>query len=58
MLHTLAHPACYIMGVGSFLGVKQLGHDTDHPLPSSTKVKEGVEVYLYSLSVPSWQVIG
>jgi len=39
-------------------GVKQLGHGINHPRPSSTKVKERVELYLYSPSVPSWQVIG
>ena len=27
---------------------------TDHPHPSSVKVKETVEPYLYTLSVPSW----
>jgi hypothetical protein len=28
------------------------------PTPSSAEVKERVELYLYSPSVPSWQVIG
>jgi len=36
------------MGTGSFLGVQQLGCDTDHPPLSSAKVKERVELYLYS----------
>jgi hypothetical protein len=27
----VAHPASYTMGTGSFPGVKQLGHDVDHP---------------------------
>jgi hypothetical protein len=31
----------------SSLGVKWLGNGTDHPSPPSTKIKEGVEVYLY-----------
>jgi len=26
-----ANPASCIMGMGSFSGVKQLGHDVDHP---------------------------
>jgi hypothetical protein len=35
-------PASYTMGTrGSFpRGKAQLGHDADHPLPSSTEVKE------------------
>jgi len=35
-------PASYTMCTGSFLGVKTLGHDVDHPTPSSTEVKERV----------------
>jgi hypothetical protein len=42
-----AHPASYTMGTGSFPGVKRLGRDVDHPLPSSTEVKERVELCLY-----------
>jgi len=38
--------------------VKPPGHDINHPPTSSAKVKERVELYLYPLSVPSWQVIG
>jgi len=48
-----AHPASYTMGIGSFLGVKQLGRGVDHPPPPSTKVKERVELYPYSPSGPS-----
>jgi hypothetical protein len=48
-----AHPASYTMGTRSFLGVKQLGCGIDHPPPSSVKVKERVELYLYSPSGPS-----
>jgi hypothetical protein len=44
------------IGTGSFPGVKQPGSGVNHPPPSSTEVKERVELYLYSLSVPSWQV--
>jgi len=46
------------MGTGSFLGVKQPERGIHHPRPPSEKVKEGVEQYLYSPSVPSWQVKG
>jgi hypothetical protein len=53
-----AHPASCTMGTGSFLGVKRPGHSIDHPPPSSAKVKEGVELYVYSLSEPSWPVLG
>jgi hypothetical protein len=53
-----AHPASYTMGTGSFLGVKRPGRDVDHPPPSSAEVKEGVELYLFSPSGPSWSVLG
>jgi len=46
------------MGAGSFLRVKPLGHGVDHPPPSSTKVKETAELYLYSPSGPTWPVLG
>jgi hypothetical protein len=39
-----------------FPGVKQLGHGIDRPHHSSGKVKERVELYLYSPSGPSWPV--
>jgi len=51
------HPASCTMGTGSFPGVKQLGCGVDHPPPPSAKVKERVELYLYSTSGPSWPVI-
>ena len=51
-----AHPTSYTMGTGSFLGVKEPGRDVDHPPPSSPEVKEGVELYLYSPSGPTWPV--
>jgi len=53
-----AHAASYTMGTGSFPGVKQPGCRVDHPPPSSTEVKETVELYLYSPSGPSWSVKG
>jgi len=52
-------PASYTIATRSFAGVKRLGHDVDHhPLHSSTYIKERVELYLYSPSVPSCHVIG
>jgi hypothetical protein len=42
----------------SFPGVNWPGHGVDHPPPSSAKVKERVELYLYSRSGPSWPVLG
>ena len=46
------------MSTGSLPGVKRPGHGVDHPPPSSTKVKETVELYLYYPSGPSWPVLG
>jgi len=46
------------MGTGSFLGVKRPGHGVDHPPPSGAKVKERVELYLYSPYGPSWSLLG
>ena len=53
-----AHPTSYTMGTGSFPGVKRPVRGVDHPPASNTEVKERVEMYLYSLSGPSWPVIG
>jgi len=52
------HPAFYATGTGSFLGVKRLGHGIDHPSPSSAKVKERVELHLYSTTGSSSPVLG
>jgi hypothetical protein len=52
-----AHPVSYMMGTGSFLRVKWLGHGFNHPSQSCAEVKGRVEQYLNSSSVPSWQVI-
>jgi hypothetical protein len=38
--------------------VQRPGRGFDYPPPSSGKVKERVEPYLYSPSVPSWQATG
>jgi hypothetical protein len=43
-----AHPAFCIMGTGSFSGVKQPRRDADPSPPSGTKVKNRVELNLYS----------
>jgi len=53
----VVHPASSTVGTRSFQGVKRLGHGINHPLLSSTKLKESVELYLYSLSAPSWQIM-
>jgi hypothetical protein len=52
------YPASCTMGTGSFPEVKQPGLGVDHPPPSSTKVRERVELYLYYPSGPSWPVLG
>jgi len=54
----VAHPASYKMDTGSYLGIKRLVHVLDHPSPSSTKVEEGVELYLYSPYGTFWPVLG
>ena len=48
-----AHRASCAMGTGYFLWVKWPGRGVDYPLPSSAKVKERVEWYLYS-PLPLW----
>jgi hypothetical protein len=40
-------PVQWVPGALS-LGVKRLGREADHSLPSSTEVKEYVELYLHS----------
>jgi len=46
------------MGTGSLPGIKRPGRIFDHPFPSRAEVKERKELYLYSLSGPSWAVLG
>ena len=55
---TLVSPSSCTMGTRYFQGVKRPGRGVDHPLPSSVEVKERVQLYPYSPSVPSWPVIG
>jgi hypothetical protein len=52
-----AHPVSCTMGAGFFPGVKRPGRDGDHPPTSSAKVKEGLELYLYSPFGPLWPVL-
>lgn len=52
------YPASGTMGAVSFSGVKRPERGVQHPHPSTAEVNETVELYLYSLSVSSWQVIG
>jgi hypothetical protein len=42
----------------SFPGVKRPGRGVDHPPSSSARVKDRVELYLYSPSGPSWPILG
>jgi hypothetical protein len=41
-----------------FPGIKQPGRGVNNPSPSSAEVKETVELYHCSLSVPTWLAIG
>jgi hypothetical protein len=51
---TGAHPASYPMVPGAFfLGVKRPVREADHSHPSSTEVKECVQLYLHSPNTPS-----
>jgi len=53
-----AHPASYLVGARSLPGIEWPGHGIDHPPPYSADVKERVGLYPYSLSGPSWTVVG
>jgi hypothetical protein len=52
------HPASYAMGTRSFPGVKQPGHDVDHPPLSSAEVEGRVQIYMCSLCGTLWPVLG
>jgi len=54
----LGPPNLLYNGYRVFLRIKRPGHGVDHPPLSSTKVKERVELYLYSPFGPSWPVLG
>jgi hypothetical protein len=53
-----AHPAAYIMGTGSFPGIKGPERVVDHPTSSSAEIKERVQLYLFSPCESSWSVLG
>jgi hypothetical protein len=51
-----AHSAYHPVSTGSsFPGIKRLGREADHSPPSSTEVKECVELYLHSPNTSSWR---
>jgi hypothetical protein len=51
-----AHPASYPMGTrGYFPGDKAAGREAGHSTPSSTEVKECVELYLHYPITLSWR---
>jgi len=52
-----AHLASCTVDTDSFLGVNLPGHGINHPAPPSTEVEGRVQLYLYSLFVPSWQAV-
>ena len=52
-----AHPTSYTKGTGSFPKVKPLGCGVNRPHPSGAEVNKTVELYLYSPSTSSRQVI-
>jgi len=47
-----------ITSYGSFPGLEWPGRGVDHARQYSAEVKERVQLYLYSISGPSWLVIG
>jgi len=49
-------PTQWVLGLSGG-GLKWLGCGTNHPPPSSTKVQQRVEIYIYSSSGPSWPVL-
>jgi hypothetical protein len=55
---TGTHPALYSGYKVFFREVKWPAHGVDHPHLSNTEVKERLELYLCSPSVPLWPVVG
>jgi hypothetical protein len=49
--------ASYTVRRGSFPGIKRTGCRVNHTPPSGVEVTENVDLYPYTPSVPSWQVI-
>jgi hypothetical protein len=51
-----AHPVSYPLSNGALsLGVKRPGREAGHSPPSTSEVKECVELYLHSTNTPSWR---
>jgi len=51
-----AYPASRTIGIGALiLGMKQPGHDADHPIPSTAQAKNE-ERYTCAIPVPAWHV--
>jgi len=55
---TGAHPVFYIMGNGSFPGVKRPGRSVEHPHSSGAEVEGRLELEICSPSGPSCSVVG
>jgi hypothetical protein len=51
------HPSSYIMGTGSFPGIKRPGRGFEHLPQSSAEVEERVDLYVYYTSGISWPVL-
>jgi hypothetical protein len=51
-------PEAYLASYTTGTGVKRPGRGINHPTPYSAEVKDRIELYLYSLSGPSWPVLG
>ena len=52
------HTASYIIGTGSFPGVKRPGRGADNSSPSSAEVRGREELYIYSTFGTLWSVVG
>jgi len=48
-----AHPASYMMGTGSFPGVKRPGHFVDHPYPSRLEIRAILHLPLWAFMICS-----
>jgi hypothetical protein len=51
-------PSLLLMSIGFLPGVKHPWHGVNHPPLLSAEAELRIELYLYSLSVPSWQDVG
>jgi hypothetical protein len=58
LLHNVVEPAPSLLSnvnQGLSLEVKRPWRESNHSLPSSAEVKEGMEIYIYSPNTPSWR---